>query len=85
MVVTGALCLWPGVVWSLAELLLCFINKLFVQLILFYLSICRLGAAAASIWATALLPHHQWLVLSVEHALVLLSRKEEVLKVRPLE
>lgn len=41
----------------------------------------RLGTALASRWAAALLPHHQWLILSVEHALVLLAHKTAILEV----
>ncbi|KAF6259449.1 hypothetical protein COO60DRAFT_1010867 [Scenedesmus sp. NREL 46B-D3] len=39
------------------------------------------GAAEARAWTSSLVPHHQWLVVSVEHALVLLALRDKILQV----
>lgn len=39
------------------------------------------SAADAKLWASCLVPHHQWMCLSVAHALVLVGMRDTILKV----
>jgi hypothetical protein len=39
------------------------------------------SAGEARQWTASLVPHHQWMIVSVEHALVLVALREKILQV----
>jgi hypothetical protein len=42
----------------------------------------RFDAAEARAWTSSLVPHHQWMIVSVEHALMLVALRDKILQVR---
>jgi hypothetical protein len=40
------------------------------------------SADEARQWTCSLVPHHQWMIVSVEHALVLVAMRDKILQVR---
>jgi hypothetical protein len=38
-------------------------------------------AAEAQAWTSSLVPHHQWMIVSVEHALMLVALRDKILQV----
>jgi hypothetical protein len=40
------------------------------------------SADEARQWTSSLVPHHQWMIVSVEHALMLVALRDKILQVR---